>query len=983
MTGSTTLQKIDPSKLRKMLEKTNRDIQTSGGSWKLHNIFEFLEDPSFCLLCETAMPFAGIGIDIVEPHREILCALITVIFNSTLACNIWSKTCASQINLDLLNWTINVTSDSTKKIPKKVDSDPKAKPLKIIHLSDFHISTDYEIGSAAECMFVVCCKKGLEYLGYNGRTAGPWGDYDIDMVYFTGDIIDHTIWKSNKQENTQLIQDVFKALKETFPNTTVLPVLGNHEAAPTNTYAPPSIQKEQPAVSQEWLYNLVADLWKPWLNETSLTTVRKQGYYAHTFNSKLKIIALNNNFLEEQLYFLRNELEDSEANEQFVHIIAHQPTGNGDCGEPINVGYNGGSLTTFQNYNPNYKVMYLDINTYEILDIHTYTMNLTLANQNGDKSPEWYRLYSMKEDYHLKSFSPKELHGFVKGMLQNETLANMYWSSSEGIESDGKVMKSEIGVFILVCLASVRHNVEAQDDDSMSDEMFFASELAQLFRLSSPGAIEPRVIKKIISDLDLDSDIKKLIEPNQHETLCHVCRAAVKHLKNRKLTVQLLFEKLCNIYLIFATWTVSGFCEDIFNINAPILDYIINTSDIFDPELVCSILLQKKNCNFNHPALTWTTHIPPESTKKIPKKVSRDPNAKPLKIIHLTDFHISPDYEVGGVAACGYPVCCKKGVGNKAKGKEAGAWGDYRRCDAPPWLQVDVMMHINKTHPDIDMVYFTGDIVDHAVWKASQKENTRLLYDSFKVFYESFPNIPVLPLFGNHEPAPVNQYPPTGVDLQFGPKHYLSQQWLYDLASKIWSPWLPPSALKTVRKQGYYSYTYNSKLKIIALNNNVCYYLNWWLMYNTTYINEQLDFLRNEMEDSEAKGQFVHIIAHVPTVGQFYGHTHTDELKMFYDEKTKKAINVGYNGASLTTYEDYNPNYKLMYVDTNTYELLDIETYIMNMTHSNLHPNDPPYWYKLYSMKEAYGLRSLAPEDVDLLVKGLFLDDQLFNQYWR
>ncbi|VEN41642.1 unnamed protein product [Callosobruchus maculatus] len=568
-------------------------------------------------------------------------------------------------------------------------------------------------------------------------------------------------------------------------------------------------------------------------------------------------------------------------------------------------------------------------------------------------------------------------------------------------------MRSGIGIFIFVCLAFVRHDVKAQDDDAMDDELFFGGELAQLFRMSSFKQAEPHTLRKIITDLDLDADIKKLIEPHQHQTLCHVCRAAVKHLKTKKLTVQLLFEKLCNIYLIFATWTVSGFCEELFNINAPILNYIVDTSDIFDPELVCSVLLQKKNCNFNHPALTWTTHVPPESTKKVPMKVSRDPNAKPLKIIHLTDFHISPDYEVGGVAACGYPVCCKKGVGSKRKGKEAGAWGDYRRCDAPPWLQVDVMMHINKTHPDIDMVYFTGDIVDHAVWKASRKENTKLLYDSFKVFYESFPNIPVLPMFGNHEPAPVNQYPPTGVDLQFGPKHYLSQQWLYTLASKLWRPWLPPSALKTVRKQGYYSYTYNSQLKIIALNNNVCYFLNWWLLYNTTYINEQLDFLRNEMEDSEAKGQFVHIITHVPTgngecvqpwersfvalvqrfahiiVGQFYGHTHTDELKMFYDEKTGEAINVGYNGASLTTYEDYNPNYKVMYVDSNTYELLDIETYIMNMTHSNLHPNHPPYWYKLYSMKEAYGLKSLAPEDVDVIAKGLFLDDKLFNKYWR
>ncbi|CAH1999492.1 unnamed protein product [Acanthoscelides obtectus] len=536
---------------------------------------------------------------------------------------------------------------------------------------------------------------------------------------------------------------------------------------------------------------------------------------------------------------------------------------------------------------------------------------------------------------------------------------------------------------------------------------FFVGELTQLFRQPSYNKIEPKVIQKLIFDLQIGDELKKLVQPNQHQTLCHVCLAAVNHLMSKKLTVQLLFEKLCNIYLVFATWTISGFCEELFNVNAPILHYITEQSDIFDPQLACSILLQKKNCNFNHPALTWTTYVTPESTKKIPKKLTSDPNAKPITIIQLSDFHVSPDYEIGGVADCGYPVCCKKGLGNKRKGKEAGTWGDYRRCDAPPWLALDVMMHINQTHRDIDMVYFTGDVVDHAVWKASRKDNTKLLYDTFKIFYESFPNTPVLPLFGNHEPAPVNQYPPTDIDLTHSHKHFISQQWLYTLASKIWRPWLPQSALKTVRRQGYYSYTYNNRLKIIALNNNVCYYLNWWLMYNTTYINEQLDFMRVELEDSEARGQFVHIIAHVPTgngecvqpwersyvalvrrfahiiVGQFYGHTHTDELKIFYDEDYLKPINVGYNGASLTTYEDYNPNYKVMYVDRNTYELLDIETYIMNLTHSNQHPNDPPYWYKLYSMKEAYNLKSLAPKEVDVVAKGLFVDEDLFQQYWR
>lgn len=134
-----------------------------------------------------------------------------------------------------------------------------------------------------------------------------------------------------------------------------------------------------------------------------------------------------------------------------------------------------------------------------------------------------------------------------------------------------------------------------------------------------------------------------------------------------------------------------------------------------------------------------------------------------------------------------------------------------------------------------------------------------------------------------------------------------------------------------------------------------------WVLYNTTYLNEQLHFLSTELEKAEINEQFVHIITHIPVgnkeciepwevsytnlikrykldiffhngkckvfvtfrfshiiKGQFYGHTHTDELKMFYDEN-QIPINVGYNGASLTPYTKYNPNYKLLIVDPNSY----------------------------------------------------------------
>lgn len=52
---------------------------------------------------------------------------------------------------------------------------------------------------------------------------------------------------------------------------------------------------------------------------------------------------------------------------------------------------------------------------------------------------------------------------------------------------------------------------------------------------------------------------------------------------------------------------------------------------------------------------------------------------------------------MGGVSDCGFPVCCKRGLGNPIRGQDSGSWGDYN-CDIPPWLFVNTLNYINNTH---------------------------------------------------------------------------------------------------------------------------------------------------------------------------------------------------------------------------------------------------------------------------------------------
>ena len=95
---------------------------------------------------------------------------------------------------------------------------------------------------------------------------------------------------------------------------------------------------------------------------------------------------------------------------------------------------------------------------------------------------------------------------------------------------------------------------------------------------------------------------------------------------------------------------------------------------------------------------------------------------------------------------------------------------------------------------------------------------------------------------------------------------------------------------------------------------------------------------------AENNSEFVHILAHIPPgdhscffvwsreyrkivnrfhhiiAAQFNGHTHNEELRVFYHPEDKtKIINVAWNGGSITPYANLNPNYKIYDISLSDY----------------------------------------------------------------
>lgn len=53
-------------------------------------------------------------------------------------------------------------------------------------------------------------------------------------------------------------------------------------------------------------------------------------------------------------------------------------------------------------------------------------------------------------------------------------------------------------------------------------------------------------------------------------------------------------------------------------------------------------------------------------------------------------------------------------------------------------------------------------------------------------------------------------------------------------------------------------------------------------------------------------------------VAQFFGHTHRDQFYLFYAPETKDPVAVGWNGGSVTTFTNVNPNYRIYRVNSLT-----------------------------------------------------------------
>ncbi|KAF4525724.1 hypothetical protein B566_EDAN011902 [Ephemera danica] len=505
---------------------------------------------------------------------------------------------------------------------------------------------------------------------------------------------------------------------------------------------------------------------------------------------------------------------------------------------------------------------------------------------------------------------------------------------------------------------------------------------------------------------------------------CGVCNLAItvviswlRQALSREQIIAMTVQ-LCTLFNIQREHVCRGFAESHVDLAMFLYRARLQSGSAITPNEVCGLAIYPacRMANNVRPRYEWSFNLdylgpkPPLNESK-----SFSEAVPPMQVLHITDVHVDPTYTPGSNAMCQEPTCCRRDTpGPVAPGAAAGYWGDYRDCDSPFHAFTNLVEQAAKSHPNVSYVMFTGDAVDHAMWTTNEQSNRDVYMKVIDKIREHFPDVPLLPAIGNHEPHPVNVWVDMpkrlmNVTMPRAPQ-LLSSDWVYNMAADAWSRWLPSSIRSSVHQGGSYAYEVKPGLLVVSINNNFCFTYNWWLLYRNVDPAGQLRWLADTLLKAEEEGQKVHILAHLAgntynclaawrrqyqriihrfedtVVAQFHGHEHTDYFTLYFDpENRTRPTQVAFTAGSATPYTDVNPNYRVYTIEAEgDFRVLDHETWYYNLTEANVAgPNVLPNWMKLYSFNEAYNTTSLTPTELHELWLRMARSRNLQVQYFR
>ena len=367
----------------------------------------------------------------------------------------------------------------------------KYKNFTALTINDVHLQRDYLYKGKVNCNDPAgCCYEKMSE-SEEGQRAGYWGtptskcdtpkyfweetlknlkkkEFNTDFIFLLGDNYGHTYFRDKNHDEIYKWNNYFyDSVKKNFPDSNIIPVLGNHETDPVNYF---DFEDKNNSVIKNILPNF-----KKFISDDKVEDFINNGFYDLEFEEfGVKFISLNSQMADVENFYLLKKHTDllnffeklaksisiSEKKGQKVIFLNHINIGNSGTyngydrnmyslierfkntittsfsahthkdeyrfiknrdKKIIHVNFISPSITTDGNYNPSFRI-YKFIDS-KLNDYDQYRFDIDFYNKKAENSIfdfNFKKAYSFKEEYGLKKWESFEDYEYFSKLLSED-----------------------------------------------------------------------------------------------------------------------------------------------------------------------------------------------------------------------------------------------------------------------------------------------------------------------------------------------------------------------------------------------------------------------------------------------------------------------------------------------------------------------------------------------------------------------------------
>jgi hypothetical protein len=235
---------------------------------------------------------------------------------------------------------------------------------------------------------------------------------------------------------------------------------------------------------------------------------------------------------------------------------------------------------------------------------------------------------------------------------------------------------------------------------------------------------------------------------------CAACQESLAGLAARMKVQQ---ETLSNIAIPFCTALQTvlpiPICVGLLKIGSTDIGGIFPAIDMLgaDGQTLCAFMFG--TCTLPAPPKLDLTSLFKGTSKPTPRATSSC-QKEPLKVLHVSDYHLDMRYVVGSEAECTGPVCCRVFPYTNVSVpilEPASLFGNYL-CDTPEPLGTSVFRNVPKVTgfewSDFSFGIFTGDLVSHDLWELTEAYVVAEDLESYQQFFNGLGGVKLYPTLG-------------------------------------------------------------------------------------------------------------------------------------------------------------------------------------------------------------------------------------------